>query len=186
MQIKFKKLSDKAEMPRKAHPTDAAFDLVATSRVFDAQGNATYGTGIAVEIPYGYAGFIFPRSSIARTDLALSNAVGLIDSSFRGEILCKFKPTLVYIDKDSHGEDENDYDGTDQTDLSTQDVTFHGRSEDYPDVCEGYLPFRPRVYEVGERIAQILILPLPEVYFIEAETLSETDRGAGGYGSTGK
>lgn len=186
MKVKFKKLGPKAVMPTKAHPTDAGFDLTATSCVFDKEGNATYGTSIAVEIPKGYVGLIFPRSSVAKKDLAFSNSVGVIDSSYRGEIKFKFKPTLVYIDRGRTGKDENDYDGSDQTDIRTQDVTFHGRNKDYPDVGEGCLPFIPRVYKVGERVGQLIIMPYPEVEFEEVDELSESDRGEGGFGSTGK
>lgn len=186
MKIKFKKLMANAVAPTKAHATDAGFDLTATSCVFDKEGNATYGTGIAVEIPEGHVGLIFPRSSVCRKDLALSNCVGVIDAGYRGEIKAKFKPTLVYVDKGHTGWNETDYEGSDQTDLATQDVTFHGRSASYPDVGDGCLPFPPRVYEVGERVAQLIILPLPAVEFEEAKQLSDSDRGEGGYGSTGK
>lgn len=186
MKVRFKKLVPNAVAPTKAHPTDAGFDLTATSRIFDKEGNATYGFGLSLEIPKGYVGMIFPRSSIAKKDLALSNCVGIIDSSFRGEIKAKFKPTLVYVDKGRSGKDGNDYNGTDQTDLQTQEVTFHGRKKNYPDVGKGRLPFMPRVYEIGDRIAQIIIMPYPEVEFEEADELSDSDRGDGGFGSTGK
>lgn len=194
MQVFFKKLVPSATIPTKAHKTDAGFDLTATSRVFDKDGNATYGTGIAVEIPPGYVGLVFPRSSIAVRDLSLSNAVGVIDSGYRGEIMAKFKPALVYIDRDykapkvlwPNGIKPEDYQGSDQTDLSTQQVTFHGRGENYPDVREGLTPFPPRVYEVGDRIAQLIIIPLPEVEWKEVKNLAPSDRNTGGFGSTGK
>lgn len=183
MKIRFKKLTENAVKPKKAHPTDAGFDLVATSRVFDKYGTVTYGTGLAVEIPEGYAGFIYPRSSIFKYDLALSNSVGVIDASYRGEIMAKFRPTLVFVDKDSVGDK---FEGTDQTDLDTQEVTFNGRDNSYPDIPSGCQSFKPRVYEVGDRICQLIIMPYPEIEFDEADELSESDRGAGGYGSTGR
>lgn len=186
MKIKIKKLADNAVIPTYAHTTDAGLDLTATSRVFDKHGTATYGTGIAVEIPEGYVGLIFPRSSVSRKDLNLSNSVGVIDSGYRGEITMKFRPTLVYVDRDKYGKDITDYEGTDQTDYSTQQVTFHGRQENYPDVNEGCLPFPPRLYEVGERIGQLIIIPYPKIEFEEVTELSDTERGTGGYGSTGK
>lgn len=148
MQIKFKKLHPDAVIPTKAHPTDAGFDLTAISREYDKHGALVYGTGIATEIPEGYAGFIFPRSSIAKYDVALSNSVGVIDCSYRGEIMAKFKPTTYYAKN--------------RNSLS---------------------PLKS--YKVGERIAQLIIMPIPEVEFIETDTLSETERGAGGYGSSG-
>lgn len=188
MKVKFKKLSPDAVIPKKAHPTDAGLDLTATSRVFDEKGSLVYGTGLAAEIPSGYVGLVFPRSSIANKDLLLSNSVGVIDSGYRGEIMVKFKPSLVYVDKPplGIGKDFSDIDGTRQTDPSTQEVTFHGRDESYPDISEGCLPFPPRIYEVGDRVAQLIIIPYPDIVPVEAENLSTSDRGTHGYGSTGK
>lgn len=191
MKIRFKKLTPNAVIPTKAHPTDAGSDLVATSRVFDKHGCITYGTGIAVEIPQGYMGLVFPRSSNAKKDLLLSNSVGIIDSGYRGEIMVKFKPSLVvankdYVFNDPHEVGINDYDGVDTTDWETQQVTFHGRAESYPDITEGCKPFPPRFYEIGERIAQLVIIPYPDILFEEVKKLSDSDRGTGSYGSTGK
>lgn len=141
MKVRIKKLVPEAVVPSYANPGDAGLDLVATYvKVEDHNkyGFFEYGTGIAVEIPEGYLGLIFPRSSISKTGLMLSNAVGVIDSSYRGEIKLRFK----YIS------------GTDS-------------------------------YNVGDRIAQLLILPYPIVEFEEVEQLNETQRGSGGFGSTG-
>lgn len=186
MEVKFKRLCAEAKMPARAHLTDAGYDLTATSCVFDRQGNATYGTGIAVEIPKGYVGLLFPRSSVAGKDLTMANSVGVIDSGYRGEIMVKFKPALLYIDRGSTGHSIDDYEGSDQTDLRTQQVTFHGRDRHYPDVGEGCLPFPPRVYAIGERVAQIIIMPVPDITFTETDELGTSDRNSGGFGSTGK
>lgn len=148
MKIRFKKLNPDAVVPTKAHVTDAAFDLTATTRSVDDYGNIVYGTGIATEIPHGYAGLVFPRSSIAKKRLVLSNGVGIIDSDFRGEIMMKFKPTLA----------------TAEHNLGTYDF----------------------IYQVGERIGQLMIVPYPDIEFEEVEELTQTERGDGGYGSTGK
>ena len=86
MKVKIKKLCDSAVIPQYAHPTDADMDLVAVSKSFDDNGNTVYGTGISVEIPEGYVGLIFPRSSISKKDLLLTNSVGVIDSGYRGEL----------------------------------------------------------------------------------------------------
>ena len=83
MKVKVKKISEGAVLPTKAHATDAGYDLYADSKSVDEYGNAVYGTGIAVEIPKGYVGLVFPRSSIFKYALALSNAVGVIDSGYR-------------------------------------------------------------------------------------------------------
>lgn len=95
MKIRIKKLSDKAVIPAKAHATDAGFDLVATRMWYDEYGNICYGTDLAFEIPAGFVGYIFPRSSNAKKQLVLSNSVGVIDAGYRGEVTFKFKPSLA-------------------------------------------------------------------------------------------
>jgi dUTP pyrophosphatase len=91
MVLKFKKLNDTAVIPSYAKPGDAGMDLVATSIISNTTFDVTYGTGIAMEIPKGFVGLVFPRSSIRKTDLALTNSVGVIDSGYRGEIQATFK-----------------------------------------------------------------------------------------------
>ena len=141
VKIKFKKLCPEAVEPKRAHKSDAGWDLTAVSRDWDAEQRVyVYGTGIAVEIPEGYAGLLFPRSSIANKDLLLTNAVGIIDSGYRGEIMAKF------CQRDDGGS----------------------------------------IYGIGERIAQLVIIRLQWVDFEEADELSESERGEGGYGSSGK
>lgn len=148
MKVKIKKLNDLAKMPFRKHEADAGFDLYATTRVNEG-GNIVYGTGLAFEIPEGFVGLVFPRSSIANKVIALSNAVGVIDASYRGEVTFKFKPSLDILLNVLNGEELN------------------------------------KPYEVGERIGQLIIMPIPSVQFEFAEELSSTKRGAGGYGSTG-
>ena len=137
MKIRMKKLHLDAVIPRYAKPGDAGMDLTAVwmNQEMDL---VTYGTGLAVEIPDGYVGLLFPRSSIYKTKMSLTNAVGVIDSGYRGEIMMKFKMTDNRV-----------------------------------------------MYEVGDRIGQLVIMPYPKVEFEEVDELSETSRGAGGYGSTG-
>ena len=98
MEVKIKKLHKDAVIPSYAKPGDAGMDLVAISKVYDKYGNVSYGTGIAIEIPHGYMGLIFPRSSNSKYDLLLTNSVGIIDSGYRGEILLKFKPSVIFSD----------------------------------------------------------------------------------------
>ena len=142
MKIKVKKLRDDAVIPAKAHPTDAGYHLTA---VWSGWNNATqtteYGFGLSFEIPEGYVGLVFPRSSIYRKDLFLTNAVGVIDAGYRGEVTAKFKSTSQRL---------------------------------------------PTSYNVGDRVAQLIVIPIPEIEFVEADKLSDTVRGAGGYGSTGE
>lgn len=94
MKLKIKKLHPNAVIPQYAKAGDAGLDLVATSLILDENNNLVYGTGLAIEIPTGYVGLIFPRSSNSKKDLILTNHVGVIDSSYRGEIIFKYKSTL--------------------------------------------------------------------------------------------
>jgi len=142
MQVRIKKLSPDAVIPTYAKEGDAGMDLVATSIKFDGT-QITYGTGLVMEIPEGFVGLVFPRSSIRKTDLSLSNSVGVIDSGYRGEIQATFN----------------------QKSLSKDGQILYG---------------------VGDRIMQIMIIPYPPVQFIEVNELSDTLRGEGGFGSTGK
>ena len=80
MKIKIKKLHENAIIPKYAKPGDAGMDLTAISISKDNVGNITYHTGLAVEIPQGYVGLLFPRSSISKKQQFLTNSVGVIDS----------------------------------------------------------------------------------------------------------
>ena len=93
MKIAFQKLVTHAEVPKKAHASDAAYDLVVADGPwynldFDY---VEYGTGIALNIPAGYVGLLFPRSSVSKTPLALANCVGVIDPGYTGEVKLRFK-----------------------------------------------------------------------------------------------
>ena len=139
MKVKVMKLDAGAIIPKYAKPGDAGMDLYAVSQKFDDHGNYVFGTGLAMEIPEGHVGLIFPRSSISKTAHSLRNAVGVIDSGYRGEIMMKFDTNTI----------------------------------------------NSPVYEVGDRIAQIIILPYPQVEFEEVFELADSERGSGGFGSTG-
>ena len=138
MKVKIKRLHPDAVIPKYAKAGDAGLDLTAVECVNDDGKHITYKTGLAVEIPKGHVGLLFPRSSVYKTSMSLSNCVGVIDSGYRGEIMMKFRST-----------ESN------------------------------------KAYEVGDRIGQLIIMPYPQVEFEEVENLSSTDRGLGGYGSTG-
>ena len=94
MKVKFKKLSDKAVTPSYAHNGDAGMDLIAVSVASEinecGQFVIVYHTGLAIEIPEGYVGYIFPRSSISKKSLNLTNCVAVIDSNYRGELILVF------------------------------------------------------------------------------------------------
>jgi len=144
MKVRIKKLNENAVIPTYAKEGDAGMDMVATKIINETLESITYGTDIALEIPEGFVGLVFPRSSIRKTGLHLSNSVGVIDSGYRGEIQATFKKIQ----------------GISNTILEN--------------------------YKVGDRIMQIMIIPHPPVQFIEVNELSNTLRGEGGFGSTGK
>lgn len=166
MRVKIKRITASAILPTKAHLTDAGYDLYADSITNDSKGNTVYGTGVAIEIPQGYVGLVFPRSSIAKKDLLLSNAVGVIDSGYRGEIMAKFKPIHVTANP---------------LKLWWQIFAIKRQIVDL-----GTIYLHKEEYTLGERIAQLIIMPYPEVEFEEVDELSDSDRGENGYGSTGK
>lgn len=94
MEVKIKKLNENAVIPRYAHPTDAGLDLVSVSKSKDKDGNFVYGTGLAFEIPDGFVGLVFPRSSVSARRMTMANCVGVIDSGYRGEVTAKFMTHL--------------------------------------------------------------------------------------------
>ena len=105
MKVRFKKLSNDAVAPSKAHQTDAGFDLTSVSVEEDRKRNiVTYHTGLAVEIPEGYVGLLFPRSSVYKHQLQLANSVGVIDSGYRGEIMLKYRIVQPHISRFSVGD----------------------------------------------------------------------------------
>lgn len=137
LKVRFKKLYQDAVIPSYAKNGDAGLDLTATHMTWE-ENFIEYGTGIAVEIPQGYVGLVFPRSSVSKKEnFYLKNSVGVIDSGYRGEIKLRFNKS------DSH-------------------------------------------YQAGEKIGQLIIIPYPTIYLEEVEELSSTERGEGGFGSTGQ
>jgi dUTP pyrophosphatase len=144
MKVNIKKVHPDAIIPSYAKSGDAGMDLVATTIISETIGSITYGLGIALEIPEGFVGLVFPRSSIRKTNLQLSNSVGVIDSGYRGELQATF----------------NKVQGIDNVEREN--------------------------YKVGDRVCQIMIIPHPTIEFNEVNELSNTERGEGGFGSTGK
>ena len=94
MELKVRRLDEKAVLPTFAKDGDAGMDLTAIHISKDNVGNITYHTGLAIEIPKGYVGLLFPRSSICKKQQFLTNSVGVIDSGYRCEIMAKFKPVM--------------------------------------------------------------------------------------------
>ena len=162
MLVNIKKLVPEAVLPLYAKVGDAGMDLVATSVDHSNEHYIEYGTGLAVEIPEGYVGLIFPRSSNSKKDLQLCNSVGVIDSGYRGEIKLRYRRII------------NPQPGR----------NFIVSDNNIPPIQWIKADFA--CYEIGDKVGQIMILPYPKVEFKEVEELSQTERGEGGFGSTGK
>ena len=141
IELSIQRLRADAVVPTRAYSGDAGLDLAACERVELGPGErATVGTGLAVAIPDGYAGFVQPRSGLAaRHGITIVNAPGLIDSGYRGEL----RVTLL------------------NTDTS-----------------------EPFVVEPGMRIAQLVVMPVPELDLVEVDELPESERGVRGFGSS--
>ncbi len=141
VKVNFKKLNEGATVPTYGSAAAAGADLYALEGAILQSGQTVLvHTGIALEIPEGYAGLIYARSGLAtKKGLAPANKVGVVDADYRGEIM----------------------------------VSLHNHSN------------QPQSVEAGERIAQLVITPFLRVDFEESESLSDTVRGLGGFGSTG-
>lgn len=141
--VRIKKLRENAVVPTYGSEYAAGADLYAAveeSVTIAPSETKLIPTGIAMEIPVGYAGFIYARSGLAsKKGLAPANKVGVVDADYRGEVMVA--------------------------------LHNHGKTE--------------QTIEAGERIAQMVIAPFITANFIESETLEDTVRGAGGFGSTG-
>tara|TARA_R110001583_G_scaffold67000_1_gene191939 strand:- start:247 stop:669 length:423 start_codon:yes stop_codon:yes gene_type:complete len=140
MKIRIKKLNENAVIPTYAKQGDAGMDLTCVDWGI-SETYVEYDTGLSMEIPEGHVGFLFPRSSVSKTNLVLANCVGVVDSGYRGPVKLRFKELLG---------------------------PPGGR------------------YKTGDRVGQIIIMPIPNFEFEEVEELTDTSRGDGGFGSTGK
>ncbi len=142
MKVRIKKLTDTAKLPAYGSAYAAGADLYSDEGAFTVAPGETHltHTGLSIEIPEGYGGFIYARSGLAtKRGLAPANKVGVIDADYRGEIM----------------------------------VSLHNHSD------------KPQTVEAGERVAQLVIAPFLKAEFEEADELSDTVRGEGGFGSTG-
>ncbi|MGZ4361026.1 MAG: dUTP diphosphatase [Gaiellaceae bacterium] len=141
MELPIQRLHADAVVPQRAYTGDAGLDLASCERIELGPGErALVGTGLAVAIPDGYAGFVQPRSGLAaRHGLTVVNSPGLVDSGYRGEL------RVVLLNSD--------------------------RTE-------------PFVVEPGMRIAQLVVLPIPELELVEVDELPSSERGVRGFGSS--
>lgn len=162
IQIPFKKLHENAVIPAKATNGAAGYDCVATEIEFNVEHQyVVYKLGFAVAIPEDYVGLLYPRSSNRKTEVYIPNCVGVIDSDYRGEVSF----TVKFTDDDIRIENNRIVEYT----------------ADYSTFFEVTPPYR-----VGDRVCQLVIQKLPNIHFMETDTLDETERGTGGHGSTGR
>ena len=140
--VRVKKLRENAVLPSYGSDYAAGADLYACNAVTVEPGATEFvQTGLALEVPAGYAGLVYARSGLAcKKGLAPANKVGVIDADYRGEIM----------------------------------VALYNHSSQAVEV------------EPGERVAQLVITPYLTAIFEETEELSDTVRGEGGFGSTGR
>jgi dUTP pyrophosphatase len=137
--IKIKLSHPDAELPVYANEADGAVDLKAVSMELSEEF-VEYNTGISINIPNGYVGLVYPRSSISNMKgLSLCNSVGVIDSGYSGEVKLRF----------NHKKDS-------------------------------------KIYLPGDRVAQLMVIPRPNIYFKQVIDLPKSERGDGSFGSTGK
>lgn len=156
LKLKIKVLNDKAVIPTQAHKGDAGLDLTACYYTMHNNNGIDFklynqvtikphetimvGTGLAMEIPEGYFGGIFPRSGLStKKGLRCANCVAVIDEPYRGEVM----------------------------------IPIHNDSD------------KPKIIKMGERVAQLILLPYQNIDIETVDNLSDTERGAGGFGSTG-
>lgn len=157
LKVKIVLINELAILPTYGTEGSGAMDITATSKFYDEYGNTCYGTGLRLEAPEGYQGIAMPRSSISKTDLMMANSVALLDNDFRGETIIKFKNKTM------------------------PNIAPHVQLN----LVEGVITLTNE-YEVGEKIAQLMFLPVPVIEWEEVKELSITGRGDGAFGSTDK
>ena len=194
LEIKLKKLDKNAVIPQYAHDGDVGMDLTAISVEYDREHDMyIYHTGLAFETDKHYGIFLFPRSSNRKTDAYLCNHVGIADSAiYRGEIILCFKnrtslEVRAEIEKSRCFISRLSYEPF--TTSSSDSVVFNWPHIAMEAESTGNWiydnPMQYAPYQVGERVAQMVVLPYPNVKISEQEELSETERGSNNFGSTG-
>lgn len=196
--VKFKKIHPDAVIPTYAHDGDVGMDMTAVAVEYDVKNDMyIYHTGLSFESDFNIGQFLFPRSSNRKTDAYLCNHVGIADSAiYRGEILFCFKNRTSIQEKISQMAEKSfdeimNADSVVNTSIEIWREHFISAfnakqklkkelMENLEEIAMQYAP-----YKVGDRIGQMVFLNYPTVVLTETEELSETERGAGGFGSTG-
>lgn len=195
LEVNFKKLHKDAVIPTYAHNGDVGMDLTAIDVEYDNENDCyIYHTGLAFETDKHYGILLFPRSSNRKTEAYLCNHVGIADSAiYRGEIMLCYKNRTSLVTRANNMRIErlvNEFTYGHLISCSDTGINFDFRtignnaSSDYSWILNNPMNYAP--YKVGERVGQMVVFPYPNVKLIEREELSETDRGTGGFGSTGK
>ena len=184
IEIKIKKLSENAVIPKYAIEGDVGMDLTAIDVEYDEEKDMyIYHTGISIESPKHYGVLIFPRSSNRNTDAYICNHVPVIDTAvYRGEIMICFK-NRDSLDQIALKEEIDE--------LLTSLQVYRNPSDAVDEAYKAYYkakedPMKYAPYKVGDRICQMVLIPYPNVLFKETDELSKTERGEKGFGSTGK
>ena len=160
VQLGFKKLHPDAQLPRYAHEGDAGMDVHAIEDVTLSIGNPTLvRTGLAAEIPDGYEIQVRARSGLALRGVTVFNAPGTVDAKYRGEL-----GVILYAVKGN-------------SKVNSGQVDENGWSDETKEVF---------CIKKGERIAQFVLAKVAACTPVEVDEVSETQRGTGGFGSTGK
>jgi dUTP pyrophosphatase len=194
LEVGFKKLSKDAVIPTYAHEGDVGMDLTAISVEYDQENDMyIYHTGLAFETDKHYGILLFPRSSNRKTDAYLCNHVGIADSAiYRGEIMLCYKnrtslEVRAEMEKMRYFFSNAMYNPFTITSGNTIEYTWPKSLNDA--MVSGDWVYRNPMnyapYKVGDRVAQMVVFPYPDVELIEKAELSETVRGNGGFGSTG-
>lgn len=171
MYIKTQKLDERAKLPTRGSTAAAGYDLYALEDVEIKAGETAFiHTGLAIQIPRGYFGAIYARSGLAcKHNLRPANCVGIIDSDYRGEIC-----VVLTNDSDSVKIEYMPVPGVPQDSILKHVQPYPVENND-----------ATFTIKAGDRIAQLVIQKFEEIYFIESQQLDESDRGEGGFGSTG-
>lgn len=168
VKLKFKKLDERAVIPTYAHKGDIGLDVTAIDVEYDEDNDLyIYHTGLACEMEEGYALLCLPHSSNTKTNAYLPNSPGLVDpATYRGEIQWRYK----------------------LRDVTTLPTSFFHILDDITQNSEEKLQWimNNAPYKVGDRIGQFVVVQVPQLDIEEVDELSETERGTGAWGSSGK
>ena len=183
LEVKFKKLNEKAVIPTYAHDGDVGMDLTAIDVEYDSKNDCyVYHTGLTFETDKHYGIFLFPRSSNRKTDAYLANHVGIDDSAiYRGEIMLCFKNRTSLRQYAFEGRMITFWNAIEEG-KSVEEATKESVGA-WMEAMNNPMLFAP--YKVGDRVAQMVALPYPNVKLNERQELSKTERGENGFGSTG-